>query len=117
MNGKQELKEVNIKSDLPTADDAIKRITYNIASGKSHGYSVVKIIHGYGSSGKGGVIRTRARQYLSRQKELGKIKDFIPGEDFSIFSGSTIKAFAVCPDLRKDHDLERHNNGITLIVL
>ena len=110
-------KEVNIKSDMPTADDAIKRITYNIHTGKRLGYAAVKIIHGYGSTGAGGRIRVEARRYLESQKRKGIIKDYIPGEDFTIFDERTRNAFALCGELRRDKDLERHNNGVTIILL
>ena len=46
-------KEVNIKADLPTADLAVKRVGYNIQNGKVWGCAAIKIIHGYGSSGRG----------------------------------------------------------------
>ena len=111
------LKEVNIKEDLPTAGDAIRRITFHIRSGKELGAGAVKIIHGYGSTGTGGKIRSRARQYLTEQKKSGQIRDFIPGEDFSIFHEGTRLAFTSCPALRRDSDLERHNNGMTIVIL
>jgi len=111
------LREVNIKSDLPTVNDAIKRITYNIANARSFGVTAIKLIHGYGSTGKGGGIRSEARKYLERQKQRGFIKDYIPGEDFSIFNDATLKAFQACDGLRGDSDLERHNNGVTIVVL
>jgi hypothetical protein len=111
------LKEVNIKSDMPTADIAVKRVTYAIRNGKSLGASAVKIIHGYGSTGKGGRIRTETRRYLEDQKRRGLIRDYIAGEDFSIFNEVTRAAFMVCDDLRRDSDLERSNNGITIVVL
>jgi len=111
------LREVNIKSGMPTVDEAIRKITYNIKTAAPLGVSAIKLIHGYGSTGKGGGIRTESRQYLERQKSRGKIKDFIAGEDFSIFDEKTRKAFAVCDELRRDSDLERHNNGITIVIL
>lgn len=111
------LKEVNIKSDMPTSDAAVKRITYNIHNGKILGAGAIKIVHGYGSGGKGGKIRKEARKYLARQKEKGVICDFIEGESFSIFDKVTRDAFAKCPELRNDSDLERHNNGITIVIL
>ena len=115
MNGL--LKEVNVKSDMPTVDDAIRRITYNIKNAGPFGVSVIKFIHGYGSTGKGGSIRTETHKYLERQKRQGYIKDYIKGEDFSIFDEATRKAFNVCDELRRDSDLERHNNGITIVIL
>jgi hypothetical protein len=110
------VKEVNIKSDMPTADDAIRRITYHLRTSKTLGIKAIKIIHGYGSSGTGGKIRVEARRYLGEQKRKGFIRDFIPGEDFSIFDPATRAAFQVCDDLRRDPDLDRHNNGITIVI-
>lgn len=46
-----------------------------------------------------------------------KIRDYIPGERFSIFDEATRRAFALCDDLRRDHDLESANNGVTIVVL
>ena len=111
------LKEVNIKSDLPTANDAIKRVTYNLRNGKSWGCAAIKIIHGYGSTGKGAKTRTETRRYLQEQKDKRLIKDFIIGEDFSIFNAKTRDAFMLCDELRRDSDLERHNNGIPIVIL
>ena len=111
------LREINIKSDLPTVDNAIRRITYNIKTASALGVSAIKIIHGYGSSGKGGAIRTEARKYLDRQMSRSSIKYYIKGEDFSIFDEATRNAFAVCDALRRDSDIERHNNGITIVIL
>ena len=111
------LREVNIKSDLPTVNDAIRRVTYNIKNAGTFGVTVIKFIHGYGSTGKGGSIRTETRKYLERQKQQRQIKDYIIGENFSIFDESTRKAFAVCDELRRDSDIERHNNGITIVIL
>lgn len=111
------MKEVNIKYDMPTASDAVKRVTYNIRNGKSWGCSAIKFIHGYGSSGKGGRIRTEVRRYLEEQKRKGMIRDYIPGENLSIFDEATRQAFVYCDDLRRDSDMERHNNGVTVVVL
>jgi len=111
------LKEVNIKSDMPTADLAIRRVTYAIRNGKYFGAAAVKIIHGYGSTGAGGKIRTETRRYLAGQKGKKLIRDYIPGENFSIFDEATRAAFLVCDDLRRDPDLERSNNGITIVIL
>ena len=112
-----ELKSVNIKYGMPDSDDAVRRVTYNIRNSKQLGTRAIKFIHGYGSTGAGGVIRTKTRRYLAEQKRKRLIADFIPGEDFSIFSEATRRAFEICPDLRNDPDLDRHNNGITIVIL
>ena len=111
------LKEVNIKYDMPESDLAVRRATYAIENGRTLGASAVKLIHGYGSSGKGGKIRLELRSYLERQKQRGKIRDYIPGERFSIFDEATRRAFAHCDELRRDRDLEASNNGMTVVIL
>ena len=111
------LREVNIKSDMPTVNDAIKRTTYNIRNAEAFGVAAIKIIHGYGSTGTGGAIRVEVRKYLERQKQQGYIKEYITGEQFSIFDEATRQAFLSCDELRRDSDIERHNNGITIVIL
>lgn len=111
------LKELNIKSDMPTAQEALKRVSSSLSNSKSLGASAVKIIHGYGSSGKGGKIRIETRRYLQEEKDKRHIRDFITGEEFSIFNDATLKAFGLCDELRRDRDLDRHNNGITIVLL
>ncbi|MDR0935138.1 MAG: hypothetical protein LBM98_00480 [Oscillospiraceae bacterium] len=117
MSGLSTLREVNIKYDLPSASDAIKRITFQIYDGKRYGLKVIKLIHGYGSTGKGGKIRVAAHRYLDVQKARRVIDDWFPGDVFTIFNEDVLKAFRVCDDLRYDTDLERHNNGVTFVLL
>ena len=111
------LKEVNLKYDMPPADLAVRRATYAIENGRALGASAVKLIHGYGSTGRGGKIRVEVRAYLERQKQRGRIRDFIPGERFSIFDEATRRAFGVCDGLRRDSDLDAANNGVTFVIL
>jgi len=107
----------DIKSDRPTADQAPRRVDMALAMGHIRGAAAVKLIHGYGSTGQGGRIRTEARRYLGELKLKGRIKLFIPGEDFSIFNQDTRLVLQACAALRQDRDLDRQNNGITIILL
>lgn len=111
------LREVNLKYDMPTATEAIKRVTYQIRNGKSQGCTVIKFIHGYGSTGKGGRIRTEVRRYLENEVAMHRVQLIITGESFSIFDENTRRAFMACDALRRDEDLERHNNGVSFVLL
>ena len=111
------LREVNLERGMPRADQALKQLTFELRYSRGLGCTAVKIIHGYGSSGKGGKIRVEARALLGRLAARREITAIIPGEDFSIFDSATLEAFRRCPDLRRDLDLERHNNGITVVIL
>lgn len=110
-------REVNLEEGKPFADTAIRRLTSEIKRSPTLGVTVLKIIHGYGSTGTGGRIRVEARRYLDRLVAAGEIKAYIPGEAFSIFDETTRIALRLCDDLRRDHDLDRHNNGVSFIIL
>ncbi|MEA4933022.1 MAG: hypothetical protein VB071_05460 [Lawsonibacter sp.] len=111
------LREVNLERGMPRADQAIRQLTFELHRSRSLGFTALKLIHGYGSSGTGGRIRIEARSYLSRLQTRGEIAVLIPGEEFSIFNPATLDAFRRCGDLRKDRDLDRHNNGVTFVLL
>ncbi|MEM5780230.1 MAG: hypothetical protein AAGU02_03690 [Lawsonibacter sp.] len=111
------LREVNLERGMPRADQAIRQLTFELHRSRSLGFSALKLIHGYGSSGTGGRIRIEARNYLARLQAKGEIAGLIPGEEFSIFNSATLDAFRRCGDLRQDRDLDRHNNGVTFVLL
>ncbi len=108
---------INLEEGRPTADIALRRLSSEIVRAKAQRTKVVKLIHGYGSSGVGGVLRVEVRKELDRMKKRGVIKLYVPGENFEIFSSDTIKMLDSCNALRSDRDLGRYNNGITMVLL
>jgi len=86
-----------------------------IRRARSEGVRVLKVIHGYGSSGRGGALCAGLRKSLSLRRKEGLIRDFIPGEEFSIFQQRTLELLAAVPVLRGDADLENVNEGVTLV--
>ena len=109
--------EINLEEGRPAADTAIRRLTYSIHREKAARTKAFKIIHGYGSSGTGGKIRVEARRYLDGCVRKGQIRGYIPGEELSIFDERTRKLLDDMPELSKDRDLGRSNNGITVVIL
>ncbi len=102
---------------MPLVEHALKRMHFQLETHRKTGVVAVKLIHGYGSSGTGGKIRTAVRRELAQMKAAGKIRDFVIGEEFSIFSPVTRSILVACAQVRGDRDLERHNNGITVVWL
>ena len=68
---KSTIRELNLELGRPTADEALRRLTAEIAACRHMKRPVLKIIHGYGSSGTGGKIRTASRKYLRDLKGRG----------------------------------------------
>lgn len=106
-------KTVNIEKGMPRLESAKVMLQDQIVMAKRTGIKVLKIIHGYGSTGTGGILRTELRKIIQGIKN----STVIYGENFSIFDGQTRLALAKYPDLRKDKDLENANQGITFILL
>ena len=50
---------------------------------------MVKVIHGYGSTGKGGAIRTAIREQMAEWQRAGKVLRVVPGENWSIFDAAS----------------------------
>jgi len=102
---------------MPTVDAALTRLEAALRPyGKMS--KLIKIVHGYGSTGVGGKIRTAVRRRLKSKKATGSIMDFIPGEEFSMFDPATQKALALYhKELTGDRDYNRSNEGITVVIL
>lgn len=111
------VRELNLELGYPTADEALRRFEAELSAARKMKMPVIKIIHGYGSSGKGGRIRAAVRKYLTEQQATGKVSAVIRGEDFSIFSEATRRAFIRCENLRQDRDLDSENMGVTFVII
>ena len=111
------IRELNLELGRPTADEALRRLTAELSACRHMGTPLMKIIHGYGSSGKGGRIRTACCKYLEQAQRDGLIVLFIPGESFSIFDEATRRYLNIYPLLRQDRDLDRKNRGVTFVFL
>ncbi len=111
------LKVLNIEADMPTVEEARQGLLAEIKSAKQSGLFALKIIHGYGSTGKGGALRGALRSSLLRRKKEGLVTRVIFGEKFSVFEDDTRYAMERCPNLRSDRDLNRCNEGITIALL
>ncbi len=84
---------------------------------KREGVRVLKVIHGYGSSGKGGTLCVGLRKSFVLRKKEGVILDFFAGEDFSIFKPPVLNLLEAVPELRNDPDLDATNEGVTILWL
>jgi len=108
---------VNLEEGFPTRDQAYQKLEAALARARKDGMAVLKVIHGYGSTGAGGVLRFAIRSFLRQRKEKGEIAAFVDGESWSSFDERSKALFAKVPELVLDHDLGRGNKGITLVLL
>ncbi len=108
---------VNLEKGMPIVAQALARLETEIQTARQQGCKVLTVIHGYGSSGKGGKIRQEVRRQLKFLKARRRIHDFIGGEDFKKRSVKTNQLLRRFSFLSTHSDLNRANRGVTLIIL
>lgn len=108
---------VNLEQGMPTVENARIRLEQALRTARAQRFTVLKVIHGYGSSGKGGAIKRDVQRVLAGKKRTGAIRDFVPGERFSPFDADARRILDVYPQLARDRDYSRGNAGITIVLL
>ena len=108
---------INLEAGMPTVATAKNLLSQSLRTAKANGTHLVKLIHGYGSTGKGGAIRSAVRRELEERQRQGQILCYIPGDEFSPFYENARQAVYKYPELTKDRDYTRTNQGITIVVL
>ena len=112
-----EIKTVNLKSDLPSVQEALSRLDRELAFARQERIALLKIVHGYGSSGTGGDIRMAVQRRLHELETAGEISGCIFGENWSKSDEVTWRLLRAKPELKADRDLGRRNEGISIVVM
>ena len=111
------IKTVNLKSDMPEVREALQRLNREILSARQNKITLLKLVHGYGSTGAGGDIRIAVQRQLVEMAKNGEIHGCIFGEDWSKSDAATWKLLQSNNELKSDPDLGRGNRGITIVMI
>ncbi|HKH99208.1 MAG TPA: hypothetical protein VJ999_08880 [Candidatus Sulfotelmatobacter sp.] len=102
---------------MPPVREALQRLDRELALARQGKNALLKVVHGYGSSGAGGEIRIAVQKRLRELAEAGQIRGCIFGENWSKADEETWRLLQAQPELKGDPDLGRRNQGITVVVL
>ena len=102
---------------MPLVEDAVGRMNMGLQELRVSHAKAVKLIHGYGSTGRGGKICAGVRKELADMKRRKQIRDFIPGEDFGPMDEASRKLAEQMKSIPRDPDYGRMNHGITIVIL
>jgi hypothetical protein len=111
------IKVVDLEEGMPTVEQARLRMQYELQAARKEGYKAVKLIHGYGSTGVGGALRTELQKELHKAVEDGSLQAVIPGENWRVSDQATWDLLQRFPEWKKDSDLGRKNQGIAILIL
>jgi|GEM_PF-80290 len=108
---------LNLESGRPATDQAVGRLDLKLDTWRRQGVRLVRVIHGYGSSGRGGAIRDAVRRHLGNLRSRGLVKGWVAGEDYPDGSGAARALLNRHPGLRSSLRTDRGNAGITFVEL
>ena len=111
------IKIVNLEDGLPSVEQARVRLNTELDVARKNGVRVLKIIHGYGSSGVGGDLRIALQATLRQMADRGQVHACIYGENWRKADEGAWALLKQSPELKGDRDLGKGNRGITLVVL
>lgn len=111
------LKVINLEEGRPTVERARLRLEHELNQARRSGCAAVKLIHGYGSSGAGGALRSELQKDLRHAADHGRLRVFIAGEDWRVSNEAAWNLLQRYPEWKKDSDLGRGNRGISIVVL
>jgi hypothetical protein len=111
------IKTVNLKSDMPPVHEALQLLDRELAVARQQKLTLIKLIHGYGSTGTGGDIRIAVQAHLQRLIREGQIQGCVYGENWSRSDEVTWKLLQLNPAMKDDEHLGRSNRGITIVLL
>ena len=111
------LPRLNLEEGMPLVEEALGRMNLGLQELRVSRVKAVKLIHGYGSTGRGGKIRDSVRNELSVMKRRKLIRDWIPGEDFGPTDSASRKLAEQDSAVTRDPDYGRMNHGISIAVL
>ena len=111
------IKTVNVKEGMPSVEQARARLHGEIQAAQQSGVKVLKIIHGYGSTGVGGDLRIALQSTLRQMVTKREIRECIYGENWRTSDERTWEVLKRIPELKSDTDLGRANKGMTIVIL
>jgi hypothetical protein len=111
------IKEANVKSGMPSVREALQRLDRELTMARKEKILLLKVIHGYGSTGAGGEIRIAVQKRLYEMAEKREIRGCIFGEDWTRSNETSWRLIQARPELKEDPDLGRRNVGITIVLL
>ena len=107
------VKEINLEYGSPTVDTAVRNMINQLTTCKGQGCKAAILVHGYGSSGAGGGIKTAVRNKLREPSMSGVIRTFCGGEHW--FEKKKV-LLDICRPLSDYQRKIDGNPGVTVVI-
>ncbi len=115
--GGQKIVTVNIESGMPDVAQALQQLDMKLGEARQQGVALVKVIHGWGSSGAGGRIKAALPRHLADLRRRRVIRGFVAGDQFAVSTRKGADLISKFPVLKGSMHTDRKNPGITFVEL
>jgi hypothetical protein len=108
----------DLELGAPLVEEAIAKFEKYLEVASNAGFKTMLVIHGYGSSGKGGEIRKTLRDNLEHNFYSDRVVDYYLGEDLKEGNEPYTQLLKRRPSLQKQKTQFKNSNaGVTLLLL
>ena len=109
---------INLEIGGPTCEEALDTLMHHIRAAAEVQIRVLIVIHGYGSSGRGGGIRRTVREALENNFFSDRVDEYYHGEDL-VHRSELYQALIKRRPTLKQHlkQLKEGNAGMTLLIM
>jgi len=111
------MRTINLEAGLPDVEEARRRLLREMQAARRANARLMKVIHGWGSSGEGGRLGPAIRKSLRLRVKEGVAVAVVAGERFSSDTVEGRELAQRHPAVRGDPDFNRANPGITVVEL
>lgn len=97
-------------------EDALSSMRREISDARACRVKVLKLVHGYGSTGTGGKIKQAVQVELASMHLQRQIRMYVVGDDYAVSeAGQELRARY--PELLRSRRQDFENRGITFVEL
>lgn len=109
------LQELDIGHGNMTGREATESLARALDDVRAASIPVLVVVHGYGSSGQGGIIRKLVHTTCRDLQSQGAIRVWIPGDYFGASSDLARSLARDYPELKESPHWNASNPGVTLL--
>ena len=110
--------EINIKQGSPYVEEALDELTEQLRKCLELGIKAIILIHGYGSSGKGGRIKWAIHDALENNRYSDRVLEYFFGENVAYGSEAYQALLKRRPGLKRYlKRFKEGNAGMTVLLL
>ena len=115
--GSDDCLSVNLEWYMPSVADAQARLREEVARARESRARLLRVVHGWGSSGKGGKLAAGVRQVLEALAGRGEIRGFVNGEELTPAHVRGRALLARHPKWAALSRQDQGNPGVTIVEL